>query len=170
MKRKYRRKKIRIVGAVVFLALMIFSSVFVIWQMKTNEFGGLIDRIEEVFYGTPFKNAYNAKSLILVDLSNDEVFISKRENEQQLPASLAKLFVIKYAVTLADLDNDKIRSEQLERAIMELPEVQRRRFRLYFDYGLTYEQIGKIEGCSKMPVKRSIDRAIEKIREKIKYF
>lgn len=66
--------------------------------------------------------------------------------------------------------NDKIRSEQLERAIMELPEVQRRRFRLYFDYGLTYEQIGKIEGCSKMPVKRSIDRAIEKIREKIKYF
>ena len=73
--------------------------------MKTNEFGGLIDRIEEVFYGTPFKNAYNAKSLILVDLSNDEVFISKRENEQQLPASLAKLFVIKYAVTLADLDS-----------------------------------------------------------------
>ena len=105
MKRKYRSKKIRIVGAVVFLALMIFSSVFVIWQMKTNEFGGLIDRIEEVFYGTPFKNAYNAKSLILVDLSNDEVFISKRENEQQLPASLAKLFVIKYAVTLADLDS-----------------------------------------------------------------
>lgn len=50
MKRKYRSKKIRIVGAVVFLALMIFSSVFVIWQMKTNEFGGLIDRIEEVFY------------------------------------------------------------------------------------------------------------------------
>jgi len=36
MKRKYRSKKIRIVGAVVFLALMIFSSVFVIWQMKTN--------------------------------------------------------------------------------------------------------------------------------------
>ena len=66
--------------------------------------------------------------------------------------------------------NDKIRSEQLDQAIMELPEVQRRRFRLYFDYGLTYEQIGKIEGCSKMPVKRSIDRAIEKIREKIKYF
>lgn len=35
--------------------------------------------------------------------------------------------------------NDKIRSEQLDQAIMELPEAQRRRFRLYFDYGLTYE-------------------------------
>lgn len=42
--------------------------------------------------------------------------------------------------------NDKIRSEQFDRAIMELPEAQRRRFMLYFDYGLTYEQIGKIEG------------------------
>ena len=30
---------------------------------------------------------------------------SKRENEQQLPASLAKLFVIEYAATLADLDS-----------------------------------------------------------------
>ena len=41
-----------------------------------------------------FQDFYNAKSLILVDLSNDNIFISKRENEQQLPASLAKLFVI----------------------------------------------------------------------------
>ena len=66
--------------------------------------------------------------------------------------------------------NDKIFGEQLEQAISELPEIQRRRFELYFDYGLTYEQIGKIEGCSKMPVKRSIDRAIAKIKEKIKCF
>ena len=94
MKRKYRRKKIRIVGAVVFLALMIFSSVFVIWQMKTNEFGGLIDRIEEVFYGTPFKNAYNAKSLILVDLSNDEVlYQSEKTSSSFLPVWLNYLLL-----------------------------------------------------------------------------
>ena len=29
----------------------------------------------------------------------------KKENEQQLPASLAKLFVIEYAATIADLDS-----------------------------------------------------------------
>lgn len=32
-------------------------------------------------------------------------FISKNENEQQLPASLAKLFVIEFAATIADLDS-----------------------------------------------------------------
>lgn len=66
--------------------------------------------------------------------------------------------------------DDKIRREQLDEAIMELPEIQRRRFMLYFDLGLTYEQIGAMEGCTKMPIKRSIDRAIEKIRIALKDF
>lgn len=66
--------------------------------------------------------------------------------------------------------SDKIRKEQIEQVIAELPEIQRRRLQLYFEYGLTYEQIGQMEGCSKMPVKRSIDRALEKIRGKIKDF
>ena len=69
-----------------------------------------------------------------------------------------------------EMVNDKICREQLDRAIMELSETQQRRLRLYFDYGLTYEQIGKIEGCSKRFLIRAIDRAIAKIREKIKYF
>ena len=66
--------------------------------------------------------------------------------------------------------NDKLRTERLNQAIMELPEIQRRRFMLHFDLGLTYEQIGAIEGCTKMPIKRSIDRAIEKIRLALKNF
>ena len=66
--------------------------------------------------------------------------------------------------------NDKIRTEQLDRAIMELPEAQQRRFRLYFDYGLTYEQIGKIEGCSKVAVKYTIDKAVIAVKKKLKDF
>ena len=50
-------------------------------------------------------DSYNAKSLIAVDLSNNNDFVSKRANEQQTPASLAKLFVIDYATTLVDLDD-----------------------------------------------------------------
>lgn len=58
-----------------------------------------------VFYKEDFPDSYNAKSLILVDCSDDEIFVSKNENEPQIPASLAKLFVIEYASTLADLDS-----------------------------------------------------------------
>jgi len=65
---------------------------------------------------------------------------------------------------------DSMRDERLRQAIAELPEIQRRRFVLYHEFGLTYEQIADMEGCTKMPVKRSVDRAGEKIREAIKNF
>lgn len=57
-----------------------------------------------------------------------------------------------------------IEYERLHRAITQLPETQRRRLLLYYFEGLTYEQIAGLEGCTIMPVKRSIDSAIKKLR------
>ena len=54
--------------------------------------------------------------------------------------------------------------EQLHRAISELPETQKRRLILYYFQGLTYEQVARMEGCTIMPVKRSIDSAIKKLK------
>lgn len=54
-----------------------------------------------------------------------------------------------------------IEYERLHRAITQLPETQRRRLILYYFEGLTYEQIARMEGCTIMPVKRSIDSAIK---------
>ena len=65
---------------------------------------------------------------------------------------------------------DSLRDEQLRRAIAELPEIQRRRFVLYHEFGFSYEQIARIEGCKRQSVTRSIESAEEKIREKIKNF
>lgn len=49
---------------------------------------------------------YKAKSLVVVDRTSDEIFISKKEEDTHLPASLAKLFVIDYANTFCDLDEE----------------------------------------------------------------
>ncbi len=58
-----------------------------------------------------------------------------------------------------------IQREQLYKAIDCLPKTQRRRMLLYYFYDFTYEKIAEIEGCPVMPVKRSIDRALEKIKK-----
>lgn len=58
-----------------------------------------------LFNHNQFSDSYNAKSLVLLDLSNDKDFISKNVEDKQLPASLAKLFVIEYASTFTDLDD-----------------------------------------------------------------
>lgn len=61
-----------------------------------------------------------------------------------------------------------ILTKKLHKAIKTLSPIQRRRLILYFYEGMTYEQIAKKEGCTKMPVKRSIDAAIGKLRKEIK--
>ena len=84
---------------------MIAGVFFIPWVMKPENFRNEKNAIYSFLYDEFQQDSYNAKSLILVDRSNNEIFISKKENEQQLPASLAKLFVIEYAATIADLDS-----------------------------------------------------------------
>lgn len=105
MQRK-RRKKKWLVILLIFLVLCIGVGVVLVpWVMQPENFKEVKDKINGFFYKEMFPDSYNAKSLILVDCSNDEIFVSKKEGEPQIPASLAKLFVIEYAATLADLDS-----------------------------------------------------------------
>ena len=106
MKRKYKRRRSHFGIFFIFLTAVMVAGVFFIpWVMKPENFRNEKNAIYSFLYGEFQQDSYNAKSLILVDRSNNEIFISKNENEQQLPASLAKLFVIEYAATIADLDS-----------------------------------------------------------------
>ena len=66
-----------------------------------------------------------------------------------------------------DIVFDSMRSEQLWLAIKQLSEIQRRRFVLYHEFGLTYEQIATIENCTFQAVALTIKAAENKIK---KYF
>ena len=72
--------------------------------------------------------------------------------------------------SLEDTVFDSLRNEHLRLAIQQLPEIQRRRFVLYHEFGLTYEQIAEMEGCTKMAVKFSVDRAKEKVKSELNNF
>ena len=58
-----------------------------------------------------------------------------------------------------------IQNEDLHHAIKKLSEKQRRRLILYYFEEYTYEQIAKMENCSKVAVKYSIDKAIVALRK-----
>lgn len=96
MQRK-RRKKKRF-GVFLFLLVVCIGIgiMFVPWAMQPENFREVKNKINGFLYKEDFPDSYNAKSLILVDCSDDEIFVSKNENEPQIPASLAKLFVIEY--------------------------------------------------------------------------
>lgn len=63
-----------------------------------------------------------------------------------------------------------IEYELLHKAISKLPETQRRRLLLYFFGELSYEQIAKLEGCTKMAVKGSVDIALKKLKKLFEKF
>jgi len=75
--------------------------------------------------------------------------------------------MLKPEKSVEDTVFDIERNEQLRSAIQKLPEIQRRRFVLYHEFGLTYEQIADMEGCTKRAVKFSVDLAKNKIKENL---
>lgn len=82
---------------------------------------------------------------------------------EQAEASLDKR-AVSYTNSVEEIVELRVEAEKLHRAIAQLSETQRRRLVLYYFYNLTYEQVAKIERCTVMPVKRSIDAAIKKIK------
>lgn len=59
------------------------------------------------------------------------------------------------------------RSELLHRFISALPEIQKRRFLLYYEYDFNYYEIGAMEHCTAQAVRRSVIIAREKIKAQI---
>ena len=64
----------------------------------------------------------------------------------------------------------QVENQRIKKAFEQLSEVQRRRLKLYFFGELTYEQIAKLEGCTKRAVKFSVDIAVEKLKKNFKIF
>lgn len=73
--------------------------------------------------------------------------------------------VVRKEKTVEDMILALTENELLLKAICELTETQRKRLLLYYYEHLTYEQIAEIEGCTKMPVLRSIKKAEGKIKD-----
>ena len=68
--------------------------------------------------------------------------------------------------SLDELLMDKERDKLLYRLIDELPEIQKRRFLLYYDYDLNYYQIGAMEHCNASAARNSVVIAREKTKRR----
>ena len=99
------KKKARYILTTCLLLMIIGGVFFIPWALKPENLRETKNKINSILYNLEFGDrSYNAKSLAVVNLSDGDIFISKKANEQRLPASLAKLFVIEYASTIANLD------------------------------------------------------------------
>lgn len=61
-------------------------------------------------------------------------------------------------------------SELLHKTIDSLPEIQRRRFLLYYEYDYNYYEIGAMENCTAQAVRRSVIIARKKAKAQMKQY
>lgn len=86
------------------------------------------------------------------------------EQSEQTDASLYDRAFI-HLETVENIIVCNIQREKLHQAISQLPEIQKRRLLMYYFDDLTYEQIAKKEGCTKVAVKYSVDKALQTLKK-----
>ena len=106
-------------------------------------------------------NAFN--EFELDDLSFFYEVVRHFEQSEVTEASLNKR-AMKPQEPIEETVFQRIEVDKLHQAIAKLPEKQRRRLVLYYFGEFTYEQIAEMEGCTISPVKRSIEKAIENLK------
>ena len=72
--------------------------------------------------------------------------------------------------SIEELIMEQERSELLNRTIAALPEIQKRRFLLYYEYDYNYYEIAAMENCTAQAVRRSVIIAREKITVQMKNY
>lgn len=72
-------------------------------------------------------------------------------------------------ISLEDIVLKNLIYERLHQEINKLPNIQKRRLKMYYFNNLTLKEISVLEHCSISAVKYSIDIALEKISKKIKF-
>lgn len=100
----------------------------------------------------------------LEDLSYMNEVDRHYEQSEQTEASLNKR-AMKKQDSIEEEVQQRMEIQALHAAISNLPETQRRRLVLHYFGEFTYEQIARMEGCTKRAVKFSVDLAIKKMKK-----
>jgi len=124
----------------------------------TNKFNE-VEITEEVF------NVMN--KFELDDLSELNEFDNHIEHSEIFEDKL-NIRAVDKPISLEDIVENKIDIELLKDAINTLPDIQKKRIKLYFLEDKTLDEIAKIDNCSKVAIKYSIDVALNSLRKKIK--
>ncbi len=133
--------------------------------------------IENGTYYISFTDGQGAVQKLEVDAELYELFdgfeledisymniVSRHLEQMDLTDEVLQRRTIDQPESIEDCVAKRIKYQKLHTAIAQLPELQRRRVLLYYFGGCTYEQIAKMEGCTKRAIKFSVDTALKNLR------
>lgn len=104
----------------------------------------------------------------LLEQSNRQICSQRRQDRRHLYREeyidgITDTTIIYPQEDFADLVTRKDMQKQLNYAMQKLSSIQRQRLYLYYFKGLSFREIGKIEGVNHRSVARSVEQAIKKL-------
>ena len=109
----------------------------------------------------PLFNAFNEFELDDLSFFNE---VDRHYEKSDVTEATLNKRAAKPQESVEEAVSQRMEVDKLHQAIAKLPEKQRRRLVLYYFGEFTYEQIAEMEGCTISPVKRSIEKAIENLK------
>lgn len=114
------------------------------------------------------QNIYKAfNEFELKDLSHMNEYDNHIEHSEIYEYSLYKRAVYK-EISVEERIEKNINFERLKKVIDSLPEVQKRRIRMYYFEDKNLEEIARLEHVSHQAISKSIKNSLNKIKEKYK--
>ena len=102
-------------------------------------------------------------SFELIDLSYLNVWDRHIEQSEIWETSLNER-ALERPETVEDIVFRNLQTEDLYKAIDKLPDIQKRRVRMYFFEGMTYEQIAEYEKCKHPAAVKSVKAALKNLK------
>ncbi len=110
----------------------------------------------------------------LIDLNRRDRNLTRSDERNLEHSELTDETIIKRAFRkpkeIEELILEKERNKSFWQVIGELPEVQRKRLLLYYDYGFSLKEIAKMENCSVRAIQYSLDIAKKRLKNNLKNF
>jgi len=140
------------------------------YTLRSEIIGGLthyfvaFEDVENTFCETAISRQVYLEFLRFVKVERNLRRWDERHLEQtELTEEMLRKRNFKLPESVEDTMLSILENEKLNEAIQSLPETQRRRFVLYYEFGLNYEEIAAIENCTFQAVGNSIKNAKVKI-------
>jgi RNA polymerase sigma-70 factor (ECF subfamily) len=143
-------------------------------KIRTTNYDGTISEIEvsgEVYeYDKNFNSKENYHEHKKRPHSDGRKYEVSFEEICEFNENVCNFQALPEEMTSKSAENEYMKDSNLELALDELPDVQRRRLLLHFRFGLTQSEIAKAENISKMAVNYSIKSAIKNLKKILSKF
>lgn len=133
-----------------------------IYKIRFNDGKGILQNVELTDELYKLFNIFELEDISMMHKMDKYI-----EHSEVFEETLYKRSVVS-VISVEEQVEKSINYKMLRKAINNLPDIQKRRIKMYYFDELNLEEIAEIEGCSFQAVSKSINTALQNLKKNLK--